>query len=225
MKNIKSLFAIFAIIFIQSIAFSMTDSKAYTILDLQNGSSNAEIKKAYNKLVLKLHPDKLINANEQDQENAKVKFEKVSEAYQYFMDKLTKSPDGDAQKLADEKKAIAIENSKDWVKTNSKIIEYVDNLLKKSSLLSGMDIYNDIYFHRIGGIQSVSDNPTFDRKTICDEIVKLAEDRILMNKAKKNQANSDIKQQTNDWLLKNNMNLFVEKNFSKIDANNCNEII
>ncbi len=60
---------------------------AYDILELQPGASQEEIKKAYRKMAMKYHPDKVATLGESAKKVATDKFRKVKEAY----DALTKS--------------------------------------------------------------------------------------------------------------------------------------
>lgn len=55
---------------------------AYTILNLEKSATDAEVKKAYRKLAIKHHPDKVAHLGEELQEQSKVKFQKVQQAYE-----------------------------------------------------------------------------------------------------------------------------------------------
>jgi DnaJ like chaperone protein len=55
---------------------------AYKILEVDSSASDAEIKKAYRKLAMLHHPDKVSHLGEQVQRGAKVKFQKISDAYE-----------------------------------------------------------------------------------------------------------------------------------------------
>ncbi len=57
-------------------------SYAYKILEIEQDASEAEIKKAYRKMVKKYHPDKLQHMDEAYQKGAREKFNKVQEAYE-----------------------------------------------------------------------------------------------------------------------------------------------
>lgn len=60
-----------------------TDTKsAYTILEIDENASETEIKKAYRKMAVKYHPDKLSTLSDDIQKAAKEKFVKVQEAYE-----------------------------------------------------------------------------------------------------------------------------------------------
>ena len=54
----------------------------YKILEINEGATQEEIRKAYYKMALKYHPDK----NPNNQEEAKKKFQEVSKAYEILGD-------------------------------------------------------------------------------------------------------------------------------------------
>ncbi|WP_066628836.1 TerB family tellurite resistance protein [Labilibacter marinus] len=55
---------------------------AYKILEVDASASNDEIKKAYRKMAIKFHPDKVAHLGEEFQASAKEKFQKVNEAFE-----------------------------------------------------------------------------------------------------------------------------------------------
>lgn len=57
-------------------------AQAYSILEITAQATEAEIKKAYRKLVVIYHPDKVMNMGKNYQENAKEKFQKIQAAYE-----------------------------------------------------------------------------------------------------------------------------------------------
>jgi DnaJ like chaperone protein len=57
-----------------------TDS-AYKILEIDPSSSNDELKKAYRRMAMKYHPDKVSHLGEEFRKTADEKFKKVNEAY------------------------------------------------------------------------------------------------------------------------------------------------
>ncbi|HOO84853.1 MAG TPA: TerB family tellurite resistance protein [Prolixibacteraceae bacterium] len=65
---------------IKSMFIKNTDS-AYKILEIQPDASDEDVKKAYRKMALKYHPDKVSYLGEEFQTAAKEKFQKVQEAY------------------------------------------------------------------------------------------------------------------------------------------------
>ncbi len=61
---------------------SYTSSSAYKILEITKKATNAEVKKAYRKLVKKHHPDKLRHLGEEYQKGAEEKFRQIQKAYE-----------------------------------------------------------------------------------------------------------------------------------------------
>ncbi|MCB2195185.1 MAG: TerB family tellurite resistance protein [Bacteroidetes bacterium] len=57
-------------------------NSAYKILEVDQHASDEEIKKAYRKMAVKYHPDKVSHLGEDFQIKAKEKFQKVNEAYE-----------------------------------------------------------------------------------------------------------------------------------------------
>lgn len=58
-----------------------TDS-SYKILEIEPSSSNDEVKKAYRRMAMKYHPDKVSHLGEDFRKTADEKFKKVNEAYE-----------------------------------------------------------------------------------------------------------------------------------------------
>lgn len=65
---------------IQSMFVKNTDA-AYKILEVDPSATEEEVKKAYRKMAMKYHPDKVSYLGEDFQHAAKEKFQKVNEAY------------------------------------------------------------------------------------------------------------------------------------------------
>ncbi|MBD79484.1 MAG: molecular chaperone DnaJ [Crocinitomicaceae bacterium] len=64
-------------------AMFYTDSATYyDILNVDKTASDAEVKKAYRKLAVEYHPDKVANLGEDHQKAALTKFQKIQEAYE-----------------------------------------------------------------------------------------------------------------------------------------------
>lgn len=66
---------------IKSMFYSDTNA-AYSILGINSDASNDEIKKAYRKMAVEYHPDKVSYLGEDVQKSAKEKFQKIQEAYE-----------------------------------------------------------------------------------------------------------------------------------------------
>jgi DnaJ like chaperone protein len=58
-----------------------TDS-SYKILEIETSCTNEEVKKAYRRMAMKYHPDKVVHLGEDFKKNAEEKFKKVNEAYE-----------------------------------------------------------------------------------------------------------------------------------------------
>ena len=55
---------------------------AYQILEIESTATDEEVKKAYRRMAMKYHPDKLATMGEEIQRAAHDKFSKVNEAYE-----------------------------------------------------------------------------------------------------------------------------------------------
>jgi DnaJ like chaperone protein len=62
--------------------FYKDPSSAYKILEIEESATDEEVKKAYRKMAVKYHPDKVRDLGEQHQKAAQEKFIKVQEAYE-----------------------------------------------------------------------------------------------------------------------------------------------
>ena len=54
----------------------------YKILEIETEATNDEVKKAYRRMAMKFHPDKVSHLGEDFQNAAKEKFQKVNQAYE-----------------------------------------------------------------------------------------------------------------------------------------------
>lgn len=66
---------------IKSMFIKNIDS-AYKILEIETNATDEEVKKAYRKMAMKYHPDKVSYLGDDFQHSAKDKFQKVNEAYE-----------------------------------------------------------------------------------------------------------------------------------------------
>lgn len=57
---------------------------AYTALEIQPSATDEEIKKAYRRMAMKYHPDKVANAGENIRQQATDKFRGINEAYEHI---------------------------------------------------------------------------------------------------------------------------------------------
>ena len=55
---------------------------AYTILEIEQNATDEEVKKAYRRMAMKYHPDKVAQLGEEVQKSAQEKFRMVNEAYE-----------------------------------------------------------------------------------------------------------------------------------------------
>lgn len=57
---------------------------AYTALEISPTATNEEVKKAYRRMAMKYHPDKVANAGEEIRQQATEKFRGINEAYEHI---------------------------------------------------------------------------------------------------------------------------------------------
>jgi len=57
---------------------------AYTVLEIEPGATNDEVKKAYRRMAMKYHPDKVAGAGEDIKQKATEKFRGINEAYEHI---------------------------------------------------------------------------------------------------------------------------------------------
>ena len=57
---------------------------AYQALEIEPSATNDEVKKAYRRMAMKYHPDKVASAGEEVKQKATEKFRAINEAYEYI---------------------------------------------------------------------------------------------------------------------------------------------
>ena len=57
---------------------------AYTALEISPSATDDEVKKAYRRMAMKYHPDKVANAGEEIRKQATEKFRGINEAYEHI---------------------------------------------------------------------------------------------------------------------------------------------
>jgi DnaJ like chaperone protein len=57
---------------------------AYTALEIDPSATNEEVKKAYRRMAMKYHPDKVASAGDDVKQRATEKFRAINEAYEYI---------------------------------------------------------------------------------------------------------------------------------------------
>ena len=67
--------------------FYKDNDAAYTVLEISPSATNDEVKKAYRRMAMKYHPDKVANMSEEVQQNAARQFREIKEAYEQIMER------------------------------------------------------------------------------------------------------------------------------------------
>lgn len=67
---------------IKAMFMAQSNDSVYQILEIQKTATDDEVKKAYRKMAIKYHPDKVGHLGAEHQQAAKQKFQKLTEAYE-----------------------------------------------------------------------------------------------------------------------------------------------
>jgi DnaJ homolog subfamily B member 4 len=81
MKKLLLLIFVLAVL-TTTLAHAKEETDYYKILGVKRGATEDQIKKAFKKLAVRFHPDK----NQDNPEEAKVKFQKIANAYETLSD-------------------------------------------------------------------------------------------------------------------------------------------
>lgn len=68
----------------------MSKKDYYEVLGIDKNASESEIKKAYRKMAMQYHPDKVANESDKEKEEAEHRFKEINDAYQVLSDKQKK---------------------------------------------------------------------------------------------------------------------------------------
>ena len=60
----------------------IVDNGPYAVLGIDSNATDDEVKKAYRRLAMKYHPDRVENLGEEVRRNAEEQFKKINEAYE-----------------------------------------------------------------------------------------------------------------------------------------------
>lgn len=92
-----------------------TRKEAFKVLGLSESASTEEIKKAYQELALKWHPDKWSDKSQEEQKTATEKFKEISVAYKISIGEMTEE-------------FISQQPNDDWI---NNLAEYFENRAKE----------------------------------------------------------------------------------------------
>jgi DnaJ like chaperone protein len=82
-QNISSMMGVSNVDFesVKNMFYRNVDSD-YKVLGIEPTATDEEVKKAYRKMAIKFHPDKVAQMGEEYQKGAKEKFQKIQESYE-----------------------------------------------------------------------------------------------------------------------------------------------
>lgn len=174
----------------------MTKKKAFETLGIPENSSGDDIKKAYRKLSLQFHPDKLKGKPEKEQKEGEEFFKKINIAYKL----LTATPDaGPSQEDLEKQGKEAISNAESWViehtndfkdhewigdkrveRNNKGLATYIQKFFKSPDMQFNFPgpegVWDYIVAENIAKIQTPLARPhLWNKETLKQEILKLAE--------------------------------------------------
>ena len=144
----------------------------YKILEINNNASEVEIKKAYNKLILKYHPDKNKNIDSRE------KFEKIQTAYQILSNPETRKEYSKLNNVEKNNFIILLQNiindtidleKLSTYKFNKNDLEYLENNIK--NLLNALNFQELFTFYNKG---------IFPKKNIDTEITSSETDSEIV---------------------------------------------
>ncbi|KAL4499944.1 hypothetical protein ABPG72_015293 [Tetrahymena utriculariae] len=165
----------------------------YDLLDVEKDATIEQIKKAYKKLALKIHPDK-----NKDDPQAKEKFQKIVEAYNILSDPEKKKVYDETGSYGDDFNQHAFEAAYNFYRTIYKKIEKED-IIEFEKKYRGSDMEEEdlinFYNENDGDLTTILECIPLSRNEDVDRFLEKYEEFFKANKLKKTKAFAKTKSQ------------------------------